>query len=101
MLKRNKMKKNEHEVEEEEIKSKSSSKRSWVWEHFNFDNTVKKAVCNYCKALIVCNKGSTTGLSNHLKSKHLITKSQGKKQLTIHEVIDNSKEVVSIMFYYL
>ncbi|PKY61786.1 hypothetical protein RhiirA4_488157 [Rhizophagus irregularis] len=40
--------------------------------------TMKKARCSYCKNLISCNKGSTTELSNHLKSKHSLTKDQEK-----------------------
>ncbi|CAB4384487.1 unnamed protein product [Rhizophagus irregularis] len=39
-------------------------------------------------------RSSTTGLSNHLKSKHNITKNQEKNQLTIHKVINNSEAIV-------
>ncbi|PKB97014.1 hypothetical protein RhiirA5_433868 [Rhizophagus irregularis] len=87
------------EVEEDEendtrLSSHNTNKRSWVWGHFKYEDSLKKAKCDYCKSLICCNKGSTTGLSNHLKSKHNITKNQEKNQLTIHEVINNSEAIV-------
>ncbi|CAB4404665.1 unnamed protein product [Rhizophagus irregularis] len=87
------------EVEEDEENdtrpsSHNTNKRSWVWEHFKYEDSLKKAKCDYCKSLICCNKGSTTGLSNHFKSKHNITKNQEKNQLTIHEVINNSEAIV-------
>ncbi|CAB5217378.1 unnamed protein product [Rhizophagus irregularis] len=87
------------EVEEDEENdtrpsSRNTNKRSWVWGHFKYEDSLKKAKCDYCKSLICCNKGSTTGLSNHLKSKHNITKNQEKNQLTIHEVINNSEAIV-------
>ncbi|CAB5381713.1 unnamed protein product [Rhizophagus irregularis] len=87
----------EHEVEQVEgNNTKCNTKRSWIWKHFKFDDSVKKARCSYCKNLISCNKGSITGLSNHLKSKYSLTKDQGKGQLTIPEVINNnSKAIVS------
>jgi BED zinc finger len=86
----------EYEVEQdEENNTRSSTKRSWVWQHFKFEDTVKKAKCNYCKMLISCNKGSTTGLSNHLKSKHNLKKNQEKGQLTLHDVVNNSETIVS------
>ena len=87
----------EHEVEQDEGNNtkRNTNKRSWVWEHFKFEDSAKKARCNYCKSLISCNKGSTTGLSNHLKSKYSLTKDQGRGQLTIREVINNSKAIVS------
>ncbi len=90
---------NEHEVEQEvqnkETNTKHNSKRSWVWSHFTYDETVKKARCNYCRILITCNKGSTSGMAVHAKTKHKITKSQEKnKQLTLHESINNSLEVI-------
>ncbi len=50
------------------------SKRSWVWNHFTFNENTKKAQCNYCQALIAINRGSTSGMSGHIKSKHKITK---------------------------
>ncbi|CAB5364884.1 unnamed protein product [Rhizophagus irregularis] len=87
------------EVEEDEkndtrLFSRNINKRSWVWGHFKYKDLLKKAKCDYCKSLICCNKGSTTGLSNHLKSKHNITKNQEKNQLTIHEVINNSEAII-------
>ena len=89
---------NEHEVEEMQVKkvTKCKTKRSWVWDHFTYVESIKKAKCHYCKNLFICNKGSTSGLSNHIKNKHKITKDQGKKQLTIHEAISNSNVTVSI-----
>ena len=85
-----------HEVEQdEENNTRCSTKRSWVWQHFKFEDTVKKAKCNYCKTLISCNKGSTTGLSSHLKSKHSLKKNQERGQLTLHDVVNNSETIVS------
>jgi hypothetical protein len=93
---------NEHEVEQdlqvEETDIKHKYKRSWVWEHFTYDENVKKAKCNHCKVLIICNKGSTSGMAGHIKSKHKLTKEKEKKQLTIRESINNSEVIVSIMF---
>ncbi|CAB4493214.1 unnamed protein product [Rhizophagus irregularis] len=64
------------EVEEDEENnirpsSRNTNKRSWVWGHFKYEDSLKKAKCDYCKSLICCNKGSTTGLSNHLKSANI------------------------------
>jgi hypothetical protein len=97
----------EHEVEQEilveenqETNTRSSSKRSWVWAYFTYDKTVERARCNSCKALIVCNKGSTSGLSTHLGNKHKIkkeTKDKGKKQLTLPEVVKNCDTIVCIL----
>ncbi|CAB4396011.1 unnamed protein product [Rhizophagus irregularis] len=85
----------EHEVEQVEgNNTKCNTKRSWIWKHFKFDDSVKKARCSYCKNLISCNKGSITGLSNHLKSKYSLTKDQGKGQLTIPEVINNNSKAI-------
>ncbi|CAB5381884.1 unnamed protein product [Rhizophagus irregularis] len=81
----------EREVEQEETNTK---KRSWVWEHFTYDETVNKAKCKHCKILIACNKGSTSGMAGHIKSKHKLMKEKGKKQLTIRESINNSKVIV-------
>jgi BED zinc finger len=61
----------------------STTKRSWVWSHFTFDESTKKAQCNYCKVFITINKGSTSGMISHVKSKHEITKDserQGERQ---------------------
>ena len=99
----NEEKNTEEEEEKDEIDEKSSStKRSWVWDHFTFDATAKKARCNYCKVLICTNKGSTSGMSNHIKSKHKITKNGNEmlqqKQLTLQESFQNSAEMVSLIF---
>jgi len=56
------------------------TKRSWVWNHFVYDENTKKAQCNHCKSFIAINKGSTSGMSNHIKSKHGITK-DGESQV--------------------
>lgn len=93
----------EHEVEEiqvEKSQETNKKKRSWVWDHFTYDNTTKKAKCVHCKVLISCNKGCTSGMSCHINSKHKRIKEKGKKQLTIHETInpDNTKVAVSIIF---
>jgi hypothetical protein len=88
----------EHEVEQEEHEETNTKKRSWVWKHFTYDETVKKAKCMHCKNLITCNKGSTSGMAGHIKSKHKLMKEKEKKQLTIHESINNSEVIVSIMF---
>lgn len=85
----------EREVEQEKTNTK---KRSWVWEHFTYDETVKKAKCKHCKILIACNKGSTSGMASHIKSKHKLMKEKEKKQLTICESINSSEVIVSIMF---
>jgi hypothetical protein len=68
-------------LQAEEINTKNKYKRSWVWKHFTYDETVKKAKCNHCKVLITCNKGSTSGMAAHIKSKHKLMKKE-KKQLT-------------------
>jgi hypothetical protein len=68
---------------EEEQSNITYTKRSWVWNHFTFDGSAKKAQCNYCKVLISISKGSTSGMSNHMKSKHGLTKDnekQGERQ---------------------
>lgn len=69
--------------------SKNTKKRSWVWAHFTYDENIKKACCNICKALIVTSKGSTTGMSKHLKNKHPLTIQKKKNQLTLQETIQN------------
>lgn len=62
--------------EQNEIQSviTNITKRSWVWTHFVYDENTKKAQCNHCKTFIAINKGSTSGMSSHMKSKHGITK---------------------------
>src|ERR1044072_4763822 len=90
----------EHEVDpkpQEEETTKRNSKRSWVWAHFTLDETTKKAKCNHCRSLIKCNKGSTSGMANHVKTKHKLSNDNEKRQLTIRESINNSEEIVSII----
>ena len=66
-------------MDEEQSNLTNISKRSWVWNYFTFDENTKKAQCNYCQALIAMNKGSTSGMSGHIKSQHKITK-DGERQ---------------------
>ena len=71
------------EHDEERSIITSTTKRSWVWGYFIFDENLKKAQCNICKVLITINKGSTSGMIGHVKSKHGITKDserQGERQ---------------------
>jgi BED zinc finger len=98
---------NESDIEEEkEVDEKSSSsKHSWVWNHFTYDTAVKKARCNHCKTLISNNKGSTSGMSSHVKSKHKLLidendkSNQNKKQTTLQESFQNSAEImVNLIF---
>jgi BED zinc finger len=98
----------DHEIErenEEEINTSISKKRSWVWNYFSYNKELQKSRCNLCKALITSSKGSTTGMSNHLKSKHSITKNgkeKQQKQLTLQESIqDSNKNMVSLRFYLI
>ncbi len=100
----------EHEKEhnqEKETNTTTSGKRSWVWEHYTNDDTTKKARCNHCKTLITINKGSTSGMSSHLRSRHKIERGQeqedsGSKQLTLQESLRNSTEnMVNIIFYLI
>ena len=93
----------EHEVEQElqDEETTNKKKRSWVWEHFEYDKTTKKAKCIHCKVLISCNKGCTSGMGCHINSKHNLLIEKSKKQLTINETINNfnnSTVVVSIIF---
>ncbi len=97
-----------HEIEREndnESEIIRNRKRSWVWNYFLFDDNVKKARCNLCKTLIITSKGSTTGMSNHMKSRHKITKDgneERKNQLTLQESIQNSsKDLVSSIYYLI
>jgi hypothetical protein len=83
------------EYEEQSIMT-STTKRSWVWNHYVFDENAKKAQCNHCKVFIAINKGSTSGMSNHLKSKHGITKdgvSQVETQVETQKSIEISVSV--------
>ena len=44
---------------------------SAIWKFFTkVDLNKNKAVCNDCKTELACNGGTTSGLKNHLKSKH-------------------------------
>ena len=95
----------DHEHENEIENSSTYKKCSWVWSHFSYDNVVKKARCNLCKMLIITSKGSTTGMSTHLRTKHKITKNGNVKQkdprqLTLQESIQNSSDIVSLIFYF-
>src|ERR1043166_4754243 len=63
----------DHEIEHDDIII-TAKKRSWMWEYFSSDNISKKSRCSLCKTLITTSKGSTTGMSNHLRFKHKITK---------------------------
>ena len=47
------------------------NKVSAIWKFFTkVDLNKNKAVCNDCKTELACNGGTTSGLKNHLKSKH-------------------------------
>ncbi|CAB5391826.1 unnamed protein product [Rhizophagus irregularis] len=61
----------EDEENDTRLSSRNTNKRSWIWGHFKYENSLKKAKCDYCKSLICCNKGSTTGLLNYLKSANI------------------------------
>ena len=96
---------NESDIEDDVDKKSSSSKHSWVWNHFIYSNTVNKAQCNYCKTLISNNKGSTSGMSSHMRSKHRLLidennkSNQNKKQITLQESFQNCAEImVSLIF---
>lgn len=99
----------DHEIERENENEKNNTrKRSWVWSYFVFEDTSKKARCNLCKISITTSKGSTTGMSNHLKSKHKIIKNtnnnekqQSQKQLTLQESIQTSVVNVSLILLYI
>jgi BED zinc finger len=95
-----------HEVEQdEEVNVKHNTKRSWIWNHFVYDETVKKARCIHCKTLICTNKGSTSGMTNHVKTRHNIIKNQehlSGRQLTLQESISSASEViVSNIFIFI
>ncbi|CAB5341703.1 unnamed protein product [Rhizophagus irregularis] len=90
----------DNEEEKDVDEKSSSSKHSWVWNHFTYDNTVKKARCNHCKTLISNNKGSTSGMSSHVRSKHRLlidendNSNKNKKQITLQESFQNSAEIM-------
>ena len=87
---------NTSEINENEnvsISTSTSSKkfRSWVWDHFDHIVGKEKAQCRYCKQYISMNKGSTSGMAAHLKSKHHIKMNQP----TLEEIIKNITAPVS------
>lgn len=89
----------EHEVDEDNNENSNNNRtRSWVWNHYTRDKNTKKARCNHCKELIAVNKGSTSGMIKHAKSKHKITNNQHQKnqnrQLTLQESMNNSSEII-------
>lgn len=46
-----------------------SYRKSWVWDHFEIDDSSKKAICLICKSLFsYC--GSTSALGKHIRTKH-------------------------------
>jgi len=83
-------------MDEEQSNLTNISKRSWVWNYFTFDENTKKAQCNYCQALIAMNKGSTSGMSGHIKSKHGITKDNERQDETQGETQRSIEIAVSI-----
>src|SRR6266540_6139743 len=98
--------KKEHN-QKKETNTTTSGKRNWVWEYYTNDDTTKKARCNHCKTLITINKGSTSDMSSHLRSRHKIERGQeqedsSNKQLTLQESLQNStKNMVNIIFYLI
>ena len=91
--------KDERQHEEQSIIT-STTKRSWVWNHFTFDENTKKAQCNHCQTFITINKGSTSGMSGHIKSKHGITKDiekqderQNERQHETQKTIENAVNI--------
>lgn len=94
----------EHEIDEDNGNSNNNRIRSWIWSHYIRDENTKKARCNYCKVLIAVNKGSTSGMIKHAKSKHKVTKNQEiqYKQLTLQEsILNNSETIVSLLIIIL
>jgi hypothetical protein len=97
----------DHENENENQDIINNRKRSWVWSYFVLDDILNKARCNLCKMPITTSKGSTTGMSNHLKSKHKIMKNmnnnerqKNQKQLTLQESIQTSVTNVSLILLF-
>jgi BED zinc finger len=91
--------------EETNLQSNTNSKRSWIWGHFTNDKVAKKARCNHCKILISSNRGSTSGMASHLKSRHKILKNQqtvqGKRQLTLQESVNMIPTIVSLIIFII
>ena len=81
--------------------STTTKKRSWVWDYFTWNNSVEKAQCNFCKIYISANKGSTSGMSNHLRHKHPIKIHRDKSQLTLQEALQNTTVEVTIKYLLL
>lgn len=81
---------------EEQSLITSTTRRSWVWNHFTFDENTKKAQCNYCQSFIAISKGSTSSMSGHIKSKHGITKDGEKQDERQDETRKSIENVVSI-----
>ena len=77
----------------------TKKQRSWVWEHFTLDENKKKPQCNYCKIYITAAKGSTSGMSSHLRNKHFMAIHKNEKQLILQEALRNTTAKVSINFY--
>ena len=84
----------EHEIEEEKI---DQTKRSWVWAYFTYDKTIQKARCNYCKVLICTNKGSTSGMSTHMKTNTKYQKMEGKIKVKNSLHYKNLLKILSIL----
>jgi BED zinc finger len=91
--------------EETNLQSNTNSKRSWIWGHFTNDKVAKKVRCNHCKILISSNRGSTSGMASHLKSRHKILKNQqtvqGKRQLTLQESVNMIPTIVSLIIFII
>jgi BED zinc finger len=73
----------------------TKKQRSWVWAYFTGEKNGKKARCNICNAYIITNKGSTSGLSRHLKNKHPLSIQKNKNQPTLQETLQNNPIPVS------
>jgi hypothetical protein len=82
------------ETESTSTNTSTKKQRSWVWEHFTLDDNLNKPQCNYCKIHVSASKGSTTGMSKHIKSKHPL-KMPKNSQLTLHETMENISILVS------
>ena len=66
------------------------------WNHFTFDENMKKAQCNHCQSFIAISKGSTSGMLGHIKSKHGITKDGEKQNERQDETRKSIEKAVSI-----
>ncbi|PKY58374.1 hypothetical protein RhiirA4_480239 [Rhizophagus irregularis] len=78
---------NERNIEEQQNESDNEEEKD-------------KAQCNHCKTLISNNKGSTSGMSSHVRSKHRLlidendNSNKNKKQITLQESFQNSAEIM-------